>query len=46
MNKEDIEIIKQAIKDIERWKGLGYLEGDDIDNAVELIKEIINKQKQ
>jgi hypothetical protein len=44
MDKGDIEIIKQAIKDIEHWRGYGYVEGDDIDNAVKLIKETINKE--
>ena len=46
MDKGDIEIIKQAIKDIERWKGMAYQEGDEVGSAVELIKKIINKQKQ
>jgi len=43
MNKIDIRIIEQAIADIENWKGMAYEEDDEVDNAIEVIKEVLKK---
>jgi len=43
MNKIDIRIIERAIADIENWKGIAYEEDDEVDNAIEVIKEVLKK---
>ena len=43
MNKIDIRIIERAIADIENWKGMAYEEGDEVGNAIEVIKEVLKK---
>lgn len=41
--KKLTEQLQQAVKDIERWKGQAYMEGDDVCNAVLNIKDVIQK---
>lgn len=45
MNKQEIHILKIAVKDIENWKGDAYQHGDDIDNAVSSIKVLISESE-
>lgn len=39
----NIERIKQEIKNIENWKGDAYQEGDEVSNALENIKDILEQ---
>jgi len=53
MKKQEKEIIKEAIKDIERWAGDAYItpdtykecpDGDEVYQALEKIKEVVGME--